>query len=109
MEKNTTALNRAIQRAKDQHNYYVEESLKTAYTEREQELLYVKSIALAEFIDTLAELLPVEREQMEAAWLDGDEKGWQTANDNNGPNHTIDSAAYSENFDDYFTNTYTQE
>lgn len=64
MEKQQTALMRAIQRAKDGHNYYVDESLKDEYTEREQELLYVKSIALAEFIDTLAELLPVEKEQM---------------------------------------------
>jgi hypothetical protein len=67
MEKNTTALNRAIQRAKDQHNYYAEESLKDEYTDREKKLLYVKSIALAEFIDTLAELLPVEASQLDDA------------------------------------------
>jgi hypothetical protein len=93
MEKNTTALNRAIQRAKDQHNYYVEESLKDEYTDREKELLYVKSIALAEFIDTLAELLPVEREQMEDIF----DKG-------------VQGERYGDvDFEDYFTKTYTQK
>jgi len=53
--------------------------------------------------------LSVEREQMREVWLDGDEKGWQTASEDNGSNHTIDSGAYSENFDEYFNNTYTQE
>jgi hypothetical protein len=74
-QKKQTALMRAIQRAKDTHNYYVDESLKDTYTQREQELLYVKSIALAEFIDTLAELLPVEKEQMKGVWKGGDING----------------------------------
>jgi hypothetical protein len=99
MEKNTTALNRAIQRAKDQHNYYVEESLKDEYTDREKELLYVKSIALAEFIDTLAELLPVEREQMSEAFKKGD----LYSNFPKGDMLPLSS------FETYFTNTYTQE
>jgi len=98
-QKEQTALMRAIQRAKDTHNYYVDESLKDNHTEREQELLYIKSIALAEVIDTLAELLPVERKQGVDMFMAGNLLG-----DNRFKNKNLFEEAES-----YFNNTYTQE
>ena len=99
-QKKQTALMRAIQRGKDTHNYYVDESLKDEYTDREKELLYVKSIALAEFINTLAELLPVEREQKIADWTAGNVNANLPSGDMLPKPMTAES---------YLNNTYTQE
>jgi hypothetical protein len=111
MKKNTTALNRAIQRAKDQHNYYAEESLKDEYTDREKELLYVKSIALAEFIDTLAELLPVEASQLDDAVCHGwsyeyNTKGMMPLDDYS---HKYLLETYGIDYDQMMKQAYTQK
>lgn len=70
MEKKT-ALQQAIQKLKDRHNYYVEESLKEKYTQREQEILYVKSLALGEMISEFEGLLPNEASQLDDAVCHG--------------------------------------
>jgi hypothetical protein len=57
----------------------------------------------------IEQLKPVEREQMEDAWNDGHECGWQIANEENGSTNTMDSGAYSDSFEHYFNQTYKQE
>lgn len=91
MEKTPTALMQAIQKLKDSHNYYVDESLKDTYTDFERTLLYIKSLALGEMISDFEGLLPLDREQIEEAW-----------NDANGH-------SFYEYGSEYYTNTYTDE
>lgn len=62
--KKKTALQQAIQKLKDRRNYYVDESLKEKYTQRGQELLYVKSLALGKMISEFEGLLPHEASQL---------------------------------------------
>lgn len=90
MEKKSTALQQAIEKAKIEHNRYVALSCDDAYTDREKELLYVKSIALGEFINTMNDLLPVERKQIEEAFKSG----------------ASEDRLFGDDYNDYFNKTY---
>lgn len=70
MEKKT-ALQQAIQKIKDRHNYYVDKTLKDTYTDFERTLLYIKSLALGEMISEGEGLLPHEASQLDDAVYHG--------------------------------------